>query len=132
MDGRGSLRREARGIAVLGLAAIFFSIGFFFLLAPDGAALFFGTAPPEGGIGRLYVRAIGARDIGLAVSLAGLVALGRPRATAFVLGAFVAVPICDVALVASASGLSAWPSLVAHVGAGVVLALLAWWCARAR
>jgi hypothetical protein len=108
---------------------VFLGIGLLFVVAPQIAASVFGIAAPPGP-GEAYIRAIGFRDLALALYLAGLAAWSTRGALSLVLGASVLIPICDIALVALVSGPS--PSLLLHAAAGACLAGLAWWVRPVR
>ncbi|NGM36574.1 DUF4267 domain-containing protein [Methylobacterium sp. DB0501] len=112
--------------AVLALALVFLVLGALFLAAPGAGALIYGIPEPEGA-GRIALRAIGARDAGLALTLAGLAVFSTRRAVAIVLAASLAVPACDLALVA---GSAAWWQVALHLASAFVLALVALWLAR--
>jgi len=113
---------------VILLALAFLAIGVLFIAVPRPAALLFGI--PAGSEAEPYIRAIGFRDLALALYLAGLTLFSTRRAVATVLGASVLIPICDLALVMLTSGLSSPGSLALHATGGAVLAALAFWMRR--
>jgi hypothetical protein len=112
--------------AVLALALVFLALGVLFLAAPGAGALIYGIPEPAGS-GRTALRAIGARDIALALYLAGLALFSTRRAVAIVLGASLVIPACDLTLVA---GSAAWWQVALHALSAGVLALVAVWVAR--
>ncbi len=114
--------------AVLALALVFLALGVLFLAAPAFGALIYGVPEPEG-IGRTYLRAIGARDAALALYLAGLSLVSTRRAVATVLAASLVIPACDLGLILSAGTATWWQVALHGVSAGV-LALTALWLAR--
>jgi hypothetical protein len=120
---------EPRAWAVVALAIAFFGIGILFVAAPAVAASVFGIPAPVGPA-EAYIRAIGFRDLALALYLAGLAAWSTRGALSLVLGASVLIPVCDIALVALVSGPSL--SLLLHAAAGACLAGLAWWVRPVR
>jgi hypothetical protein len=121
-------RRDASTWLVLLLAAAFLAIGILFIAAPRPAAVLFGI--PAEGPAEPYIRAIGFRDLALALYLAGLTLLSTRRAVATVLGASVLIPICDLAMVMLTTGLSSPGSLALHAAGGTALAILALWMRR--
>jgi Domain of unknown function (DUF4267) len=121
-------RRDASTWLVLLLAVAFLVIGILFIAVPRPAAIMFGI--PAEGPAEPYIRAIGFRDLALALYLAGLTLLATRRAVATVLGASVLIPVCDVALVMLTTGLSSPGSLALHAAGGTVLATLALWMRR--
>ena len=100
-------------------------LGLVFVLAPAPASALFGIPASEAA--HPYVRALGFRDLALALYLFGLLIWASRRALRIVLGASVLIPACDVVLVASVTGLSHPLSLSLHAGAGACLAGLAFW-----
>jgi hypothetical protein len=123
-DGRLS-RSDLRLWVVLAMALVFFGLGGVFLAAPALGALIYGVPEPEG-IGRTYLRAIGARDAALAIHLAGLSLFSTRRAVAIVLAGSLVIPACDLALILSA-GTAAWWQVALHGMSAGVLALVALW-----
>ncbi len=121
-------RRDASTWFVLLLALAFLAIGIFFVAAPRPAATLFGIAAQ--GLAEPYIRAIGFRDLALALYLAGLTFLATRRAVAIVLGASVLIPVCDITLVLLTTGLSSPGSLALHATGGAALAALALWMRR--
>jgi len=114
---------DLRVWTVLALALVFLALGALFLAAPGAGALIYGIPEPEGP-GRTALRAIGARDVALALYLAGLALLATRRAVAIVLAASLVIPACDLALVA---GSAAWWQVALHLASAFVLALVAAW-----
>jgi len=119
--------RDLRSWAVLSLAAAFLGIGLLLIFAPRWGAALFGI-PGETEPAQSYVRALGFRDLALALYLVGLGLFVSRAALSFVLGASVLIPDCDLALVASTQGTAAAGSLVLHAAGGACLAALALWC----
>ncbi len=113
--------------AVLALALVFLALGVLFLAAPALGALIYGV-PESEGIGRTYLRAIGARDAALALYLAGLSLFSTRRAVSVVLAASLVIPACDLALILTA-GTAAWWQVALHGVSAGVLALTALWLA---
>ncbi|KMO43307.1 hypothetical protein VQ02_00445 [Methylobacterium variabile] len=111
--------------AVLALALVFLALAGLFLAVPSLGALIYGVPEPTG-IGRAYLRAIGARDAALSLYLAGLALVATRRAVALVLAASLVIPACDLALVLAA-GTAAWWQVALHAASAGVLALTALW-----
>jgi hypothetical protein len=82
------------------LSSVFLALGGLFVAAPMPAAEFFGL-PTRDPAPIFYVRAIGFRDLALAVYLLGLALSGQRRALAIVLAGTLIIPIGDLALLAS-------------------------------
>ena len=120
--------RGARAWTVLALAAAFFLLGVLFVLAPRAGAALFGLPAPEG-LGLGYVRAIGFRDLVLALYLTGLTLVASRRAVALVLGLTIVIPACDTALLIAVTGFASPGHLALHAGTAVILAALAAWVA---
>ncbi|KMO35907.1 hypothetical protein VQ03_21375 [Methylobacterium tarhaniae] len=118
---------DLRFWVVLTLALVFLALGGLFLAAPSLGALIYGVPEPAG-LGRTYLRAIGARDAALALYLAGLALLSTRRAVALVLAASLVIPACDLVLILSA-GTAAWWQVALHGASAGVLALVALWLA---
>ncbi|TGD98694.1 DUF4267 domain-containing protein [Methylobacterium nonmethylotrophicum] len=112
---------------VLALALVFLALGALFLAAPSLGALIYGVPEPDG-IGRTYLRAIGARDAALALYLAGLAVVATRLAVALVLAASLVIPACDLTLILLA-GTAAWWQVALHGLSAGVLALMASWLA---
>jgi hypothetical protein len=126
MAARLSLREPAAW-AVLLLAALFLAIAGLFVLRPaDGAALF-GIALEAPGEA-FYVRAVGFRDLALAVYLAGLTLAGERKGLVVLLWATPVIPAGDMLLLASAG--AAAPYYLLHLGSMACFAALAWWVRR--
>ncbi len=123
-----SFRRASTWI-VLCLAAAFLVLGILFVVLPRWGAALFGIPAPEGP-GRAYVRAIGFRDVALALYIMALALFSGRRALSIVLGVTVLIPVCDVALVAASIGLSSPGHLALHAGSAIIFAGLAFWLAR--
>ncbi|TNC16446.1 DUF4267 domain-containing protein [Methylobacterium terricola] len=114
---------DPRSWAVLALALVFLALGALFLAAPGAGAAIYGIPEPAGS-GRTALRAIGARDVALALYLAGLTLVSTRRAVAVVLAASLVIPACDLAMVA---GTALWWQVALHVVSAGVLALVASW-----
>ncbi|MCF4125481.1 DUF4267 domain-containing protein [Methylobacterium sp. SyP6R] len=123
-DGRLS-PSDLRLWIVLAMALVFLALGGVLLATPALGALIYGVPEPEG-IGRTYLRAIGARDAALALHLAGLSLLSTRRAVMIVLAGSLAIPACDLALILSA-GTAAWWQVALHGMSAGVLAVIALW-----
>src|SRR3954470_23332498 len=122
---------QAKTWVVLGLSMAFLLIGALFILAPRWGAALFGIPAPEDR-GLAYVRAIGFRDLALALYIAGLTLFSSRRALSTVLALTVLIPVGDVALVASMMGLSSPGRLALHGVSALCFALLAAWVRRDR
>ena len=79
-----------------------------------------------------YVRAIGFRDIALALYIAALTLFSTRRALCLVLGLTVLIPVCDLALLTALRGFSSPAHLALHAVSAVCFAALAVWVARGR
>src|SRR5215204_4038125 len=107
--------RHTKTWIVLGLSLIFLLIGGLFIVAPRWGATLFGIPAPEDR-GLAYVQAIGFRDLALALYIIALTLFSTRRALGIVLGLTVLIPVCDVSLVATVTGLSSWGHLALHGG----------------
>jgi hypothetical protein len=116
-------------LIVLGLSAVFLLLGLLFIAAPRWGALLFGI-PVSEGEAFSYVRAIGFRDVALALYIAALALWSTPRALSLVLGLTVLIPVLDLALLISVRGLSSPEHLALHGVSAVCFAGLALWIAR--
>ncbi|WP_238178971.1 DUF4267 domain-containing protein [Methylobacterium oxalidis] len=85
--------------------------------------------PAPSGVSVGYLRAIGFRDVALALYLGSLALFSTRRAVCLVLGASVFIPVCDVILVWTLGSAAAW-QIALHVLSGVMLALIAAWVSR--
>ena len=121
--------RQAKTWVVLGLSATFFLIGALFILAPRWGATLFGIPAPEDR-GLAYVQAIGFRDLALALYISALVLLSTRRALGIVLALTALIPVCDVGLVATMTGLTSPGHLALHEVSAICFALLAIWVPR--
>ncbi|WP_455985226.1 DUF4267 domain-containing protein [Methylorubrum extorquens] len=110
------------------LSAVFLCLGGLFIASPASGAAIFGIPAPNG-VSAGYLRAIGFRDVALALYLGGLACFSTRRAVCLVLGASVFIPICDVILVWSSGTATPW-QIALHVGSGASLALVAIWVWR--
>jgi Domain of unknown function (DUF4267) len=123
--------RQARTWVVLGLSMAFLLIGALFILAPRWGAALFGIPAPEDR-GLAYVRAIGFRDLALALYIVGLTLFSSRRALSTVLALTVLIPVGDIGLVATVMGLSSPGHLALHGVSAICFALLAVWVRRDR
>jgi hypothetical protein len=124
----GSLRPFERW-AVLGLAGVFLLLGALFVAMPMSGARLFGIEVPQAE-GLSYVRAIGFRDLVLALYIAALALWTDRRALGIVLALTTAIPVLDLGLILWAEGLSSPPHLVLHGASAAVFAGLAIWVRR--
>lgn len=113
---------------VMVLSAVFLCLGVLFTASPASGAAIFGIPAPNG-FSAGYLRAIGVRDVALALYLGGLACFSTRRAVCLVLGASVLIPICDVILVWSSGTATPW-QIALHAGSGASLALVAVWVWR--
>jgi hypothetical protein len=110
------------------LSAVFLCPGGLFIASPASGAAIFGIPAPNG-VSAGYLRAIGFRDVALALYLVGLACFSTRRAVSLVLGASVFIPVCDVILVWSSGTAAPW-QIALHVVSGGSLALVAVWISR--
>ncbi len=96
---------------------------------PWAGAAVFGVPAPDGA-GLAYVRAVGLRDLALALYLLGLACFSSRRAVGIVLGATVVVPVGDVLLVLAREGVSSPGHLLLHGLSGACCAAVALWLLR--
>ncbi len=113
---------------VMVLSAVFLCLGGLFIASPASGAAIFGIPAPNG-VSAGYLRAIGFRDVALALYLVGLACFSTRRAVCLVLGASVFIPVCDVILVWSSGTAAPW-QIALHVVSGGSLALVAVWISR--
>ena len=121
------LNTAATWIAALA-ALIFLALGVRALLAPAGAAAFFGL-PVESADGLAFVRAFGARNIGLSLLALTLLALDMRLGLAALFFAAAVIAGLDFSIVATYVG--ALPALK-HLGYVAALSGFGLWLARAR
>ena len=105
---------------VRALGGVFLLLGLLFVGLPGPASRLFGI-PAEDGTALAYVRAIGLRDLALALYLLWL----APSGARTVLAASLVIPAGDLVLVLAGSGLSTPLPLALHALSGLVLAALA-------
>ncbi|WP_246687828.1 DUF4267 domain-containing protein [Methylorubrum extorquens] len=110
------------------LSAVFLCLGGLFIASPASGAAIFGIPAPNG-VSAGYLRAIGFRDVALALYLVGLACFSTRRAVCLVLGASVFIPVCDVILVWSSGTAAPW-QIALHVVSGGSFALVAVWVSR--
>lgn len=113
---------------VMVLSTVFLCLGGLFIASPASGAAIFGIPVPNG-VSAGYLRAIGFRDVALALYLGGLACFSTQRAVCLVLGASVFIPVCDVILVWSSGTAAPW-QIALHVVSGASLALVAVWVSR--
>ncbi|HEX2726626.1 MAG TPA: DUF4267 domain-containing protein [Beijerinckiaceae bacterium] len=123
--------RDPMSWLVLGLAALFLWIGLLLAAAPRVGAQLFGI-PSLDDDSLAYVRALGFRDLALALYIVALTLWTSRRALAIVLGITVLIPLLDFGLVLAARGFSSPWHLAMHAGSAAVFAGLALSCARSR
>jgi hypothetical protein len=119
--------RALRGAAawvVLAMAGVFLAIAALFVAAPALGAAVFGIPAPDGA-GLAYVRAVGLRDLALALYLLGLARFSSRRAVGVVLAATVVIPAGDMLLVLAREGLSSPGHLLLHGLSGACCAAVA-------
>jgi hypothetical protein len=123
--------RDRMSWLMLSLAGLFLLIGALLIAAPrPGAQLFGIPAVHEDGL--VYVRAVGFRDLALALYLALLTLWASRRALAILLAATVLIPVLDFVMVLVVRGASSPWHLALHAGSATVFAGLALTCARSR
>ncbi len=120
--------RTPQALVVLGLAALFLLLGLLFIAVPPWGALLFGI-PASDGSALSYVRAIGFRDVALALYIAALALWSTPRALSLVLGITVLIPVLDLVLLLGERGFSSPGHLVLHGASALCFAGLALWVA---
>ena len=123
---RGLGFQTASTWAALLLGAAFLILGIGFAAAPQVGAWVFGIGAADG-TALAYVRALGFRDVALALYIFGLIAYGARRALSIVLGASLVIPACDVALVLSVSGWSSVGQVFVHLAGAAALAVTSFW-----
>ena len=126
-DGRAL--RGARALVVLAMAGVFLLIAALFVAAPALGAAVFGIPAPDGA-GLAYVRAVGLRDLALALYLIGLARFSSRRAAGVVLAATVVLPVGDALLVLAREGPSSPGHLLLHGLSGACCAAVALWLLR--
>ena len=126
-DGRAL--RGAPAVVVLAMAGVFLAIAALFVAAPALGAAVFGIPAPDGA-GLAYVRAVGLRDLALALYLIGLALFSSRRAVGVVLAATVVIPAGDLLLVLAWEGLSSPGHLLLHGLSGACCAAVALWLLR--
>lgn len=120
-----ALSRPSTWAAIL-LGATFLAIGAAFMSAPGFGAWLFGIYT-EGPIALAYVRALGFRDVALALYIFGLLAFGTARTLSLVLACSLVIPALDVILVWHQAGNAALVQIAVHLaGAFALLTVAAW------
>ena len=84
-------------ITTIAVSLVFLLLGLFFLAMPRAGASFYG-APTRDVAATTFVRAIGLRDVALALYLLGLTLSTRWRALTIILTATIVIPAGDIAL----------------------------------
>ncbi|WP_267433444.1 DUF4267 domain-containing protein [Sphingomonas sp. GM_Shp_1] len=84
-------------VTTVALSVVFLLLGLFFLTMPQMGASFYGV-PTRDVAATTFVRAIGLRDVALALYLLGLTLSARWRALTIVLTATLVIPVGDIAL----------------------------------
>ena len=110
------------------LSGVFLLLGALFLLVPTVAARVYGFdthSPPA----LFYVRAIGLRDLALALYLLGLALQGLRRALRVVTLSTLIIPLGDMLLLASSGDAEAGHYFL-HAASLLCFAGLAWWSSR--
>ena len=124
-----SLPSNAASTWIAALAALLFlGLGLRALLAPIAAATSFGV-PLASGDGLAFVRAFGARNIGLSLVALALIALDKRRALAAVFCAAALIAALDFSIVATQAGAL---HAVKHLVYVVVLSGFGFWLASPR
>lgn len=124
-----SLPSNAASTWIATLAALlFFGLGLRALVAPTAAAASFGV-PLLSGDGLAFVRAFGARNIGLSLVALALIALDKRRGLAAVFCAAALIAALDFAIVATQAGAS---HAVKHLAYVVGLSGFGFWFASPR
>jgi hypothetical protein len=115
-------------LAALVAAALLGAIGVRCLIAPNGGARFFGVPVIDPG-GESFVRAMGARNLGLALTAAALVAMGLRAGLASLIAAAALMAALDAMIVLRGAG----PSKAAkHIAYVPIFAAFAVWIAAGR
>jgi hypothetical protein len=110
----------------VGAAVIFLGLGLRALLAPIGAAAFFGV-PLDGGDGLAFVQVFGARNIGLSLVAIALIGLDARLGLAAVFFAAALIAGIDFSVVANHAGTA---RAVKHLGYVLGLAAFGLWFVR--
>ena len=109
-------------VAAVLAAVLFGAIGLRCLLAPVGGALFFGVPVVDRG-GESFVRAMGARNLGLALTAGALIALGQRAGLASLIAAAAVMAMLDAGIVLRAAGLTSAAKHFAYVPAFAAFAV---------
>ena len=121
--------REPVGVAAVVLSGVFLLLGGLFVLAPEAGAALYGFGE-RGDLGLFYVRAVGVRDVALAIYLFGLAIAGLWRALRVIALGTLVIPVADMLLLA-ASGAGEPVHYLLHGASLLCFAALAWASARA-
>lgn len=119
---------QSMSVAAVLAAILFGAIGLRCLLAPGGGARFFGVPVVESG-GETFVRAMGARNLGLALTAAALIALGQRAGLASLMVAAAVMALLDAVIVLRAAGLA---KAAKHFAYSPAFAAFAVWIAIGR
>jgi hypothetical protein len=103
-------------------AAVFGVIGVRCLIAPNGGARFFGVPVVDPG-GESFVRAMGARNLGLALTAVALIATGARQGLASLVAAAALMAALDAVIVLRAAGMSKAAKHVAYAPAFAAFSL---------
>ena len=109
--------------AAMAAAIVFLAIGARAVIAPSGAAGFFGV-PVEGGAGLVFVQAFGARNIAMALTAIALVCLDQRNGLACLLLAAALVAAIDASAVGAQAGMAA---AAKHIGYVIALSGFGAW-----
>lgn len=120
--------RRVFALVVILLAGVFAVIGGLFVGDPAAGMAVYGLSAPDP-VARLYVRAIGCRDLALAAYLLGLALFACPRSLRIVFVGTLIIPAGDLAILASVAPVRPL-HLALHGGSLVCFAGLAWWSRR--
>ena len=107
---------------------LFFGIGLRALLSPEGASAGYGVSI-NSGEGLAFVRAFGARNVGLSLVALALIVLDMRAGLAAVFFASAVIAVCDLIIVAGQAGA---PAAAQHLVAVVALGAFGCWFAARR
>lgn len=110
-------------IAAVLATGLFAAIGLRCLLAPSGGARFFGVPVIDAG-GESFVQAMGARNLGLALTAAALIATGMRAGLAGLIAAAALTAALDALIVLRAAGMAKVAKHIAYVP--IFAAFAAW------
>jgi hypothetical protein len=128
MDGERR-QLDLRGVLILAFAAALLALGVTFTALPELGALLFGLRlGPDTDDG--FVRALGVRDVALALYLSGLTLFSDRRSQAIVLLATAVIPASDFVLVMIQSEGRSVIQLCLHAASALASVLLGVWSLR--